>query len=294
MITAEQLHSRIIEELDLTKEVEDEELTQIIHRILKEVGESQYLSLGEKTILGKELFNAFRKLDLLQEFLEDEEITEVMINGTQSIFYEKKGRLYQSEKRFLSKEKLEDVIQQIVAGSNRLVNEASPIVDARLSDGSRVNVVLAPVALNGPIVTIRKFPKESITMQQLIGWKSVSEEVAMFLARLVKAGYNIFISGGTGSGKTTFLNALSQFIPKDERIITIETKTHFLWFLVRCGFPLEQRGCRSFYCSVLKLLFRVYFNFKLKSNTKGVYCIIYSMVLSLNITSTLEIRYIRI
>ena len=222
MITAEQLHSRIIEELDLTKEVEDEELTQIIHRILKEVGESQYLSLGEKTILGKELFNAFRKLDLLQEFLEDEEITEVMINGTQSIFYEKKGRLYQSEKRFLSKEKLEDVIQQIVAGSNRLVNEASPIVDARLSDGSRVNVVLAPVALNGPIVTIRKFPKESITMQQLIGWKSVSEEVAMFLARLVKAGYNIFISGGTGSGKTTFLNALSQFIPKDERIITIE------------------------------------------------------------------------
>lgn len=222
MITAEQLHSRIIEELDLTKEVEDEELTQIIHRILKEVGESQYLSLGEKTILGKELFNAFRKLDLLQEFLEDEEITEVMINGTQSIFYEKKGRLYQSEKRFLSKEKLEDVIQQIVAGSNRLVNEASPIVDARLSDGSRVNVVLAPVALNGPIVTIRKFPKESITMQQLIGWHSVSEEVAMFLARLVKAGYNIFISGGTGSGKTTFLNALSQFIPKDERIITIE------------------------------------------------------------------------
>ena len=168
------------------------------------------------------MFNAFRKLDLLEEFLEDDEITEVMINGTQNIFYEKKGRIFQSDKRFLSKEKLEDVIQQIVAGANRLVNEASPIVDARLADGSRVNVVLAPIALNGPIVTIRKFPTESITMKQLIAWNSISEEVAEFLALLVESGYNIFISGGTGSGKTTFLNALSQYIPKDERIITIE------------------------------------------------------------------------
>ena len=175
-----------------------------------------------KTALGRELFNAFRKLDLLQEFLEDDEITEIMINGTQSIFYEKRGQLYQSERRFHSKEKLEDVIQQIVSGSNRVVNEASPIVDARLSDGSRVNVVLAPVAINGPIVTIRKFPKESITMKQLILWESVSEELVSFLTMLVAAGYNIFISGGTGSGKTTFLNALSQYIPRDERIITIE------------------------------------------------------------------------
>lgn len=227
MIEAEQLHERILEELDLSKEVEDEELTEIIYRVLREAGEREYLSLSEKTALGKELFNAFRKLDLLQEFLEDDEITEIMINGTQSIFLEKGGKLYQTDKRFLSKEKLEDVIQQIVAGSNRLVNEASPIVDARLSDGSRVNVVLAPVALNGPIVTIRKFPKESITMPQLIGWQSVSREAAEFLEMLVAAGYNIFISGGTGSGKTTFLNALSQYIPKDERIITIETKTHF-------------------------------------------------------------------
>lgn len=222
MILAEQLHARILEELDLTKEIEDEELTQLIYRVLNEASQQEYLPLAQKTALGKELFNAFRKLDLLEEFLEDDEITEVMINGTEAIFYERGGRLYQSEKRFLSREKLEDVVQQIVAGSNRLVNEASPIVDARLPDGSRVNVVLDPIAINGPIVTIRKFSKEGITMQQLIAWKSISEEVSDFLAILVAAGYNIFISGGTGSGKTTFLNALSQYIPKDERIITIE------------------------------------------------------------------------
>ena len=222
MIEAEQLHARILDELDLSKEVEDEELTRIIYRVLREAESREYLPLNVKTALGRELFNAFRKLDLLEEFLEDDEITEVMINGTQNIFYEKKGRIFQSDKRFLSKEKLEDVIQQIVAGANRLVNEASPIVDARLADGSRVNVVLAPIALNGPIVTIRKFPTESITMKQLIAWNSISEEVAEFLALLVESGYNMFISGGTGSGKTTFLNALSQYIPKDERIITIE------------------------------------------------------------------------
>lgn len=200
MISAEQLHGRILEELDLSKEIEDEELTVIIHRVLRETGEREYLSLEEKTILGRELFNAFRKLDLLQEFLENEEITEIMINGTQNIFYEKGGRLYESEKRFLSKEKLEDVIQQIAAGSNRLVNEASPIVDARLADGSRVNIVLEPVARNGPVVTIRKFPGEAVTMKQLVNWQSVSREVAEFLISLVTAGYNIFISGGTGSG----------------------------------------------------------------------------------------------
>jgi pilus assembly protein CpaF len=222
MIRAEQLHARIMEELDMSRDTSDEELTQLIYRVLKEVSEEEYLSLEQRTTLGRELFNAFRKLDLLQEFLEDEDITEVMINGTQNIFYEKDGRIHQSDKRFLSKDKLEDVIQQIVADSNRLVNEASPIVDARLADGSRVNVVLAPIAINGPILTIRKFAKEGITMQKLVAWNSISQEVSAFLATLVAAGYNIFISGGTGSGKTTFLNALSEFIPKDERLITIE------------------------------------------------------------------------
>ena len=206
----------------MTREIEDEELTELIYRVLQEASSEEYLSLSRKTELGKELFNAFRKLDLLQEFLEDEGITEIMINGTRSIFFERDGRIHKSDKRFLSKEKLEDVIQQIVASSNRLVNEASPIVDARLADGSRVNVVLEPVAVNGPIVTIRKFGKDAITMDQLIAWNSISKEISDFLAALVAAGYNIFISGGTGSGKTTFLNALSQYIPKDERIITIE------------------------------------------------------------------------
>lgn len=222
MTRSEQLHARILEELDLTREIEDKELMQLIYWVIQEASEEEYLSLSEKIVLGRELFNAFRKLDLLQEFLEDEAVTEVMINGTQNIFYEKGGRICQSEKRFISREKLEDVVQQIAAGSNRLVNEASPIVDARLTDGSRVNIVLNPIALDGPIVTIRKFSKEAITMGQLVSWNSVSSEVSEFLAKLVAAGYNIFISGGTGSGKTTFLNALSQYIPKTERIITIE------------------------------------------------------------------------
>ena len=205
MIQAEQLHARILEELDLSRDIPDEELTELIHRVLDEVSGREYIPLGKKAELGRELFNAFRKFDLLQEFLEDDEITEIMINGTQNIFLEKEGKLIRSGKRFVSREKLEDVIQQIVAGSNR-----------------RVNVVLGPIALNGPIVTIRKFPKEAITMKQLIRWGSICREVKEFLVKLVRAGYNIFISGGTGSGKTTFLNALSQYIPKDERIITIE------------------------------------------------------------------------
>lgn len=245
MIQAEQLHTRILEELDMSRETDDEELTRLIHRVLNEAQEQEYIPLARRSELGRELFNAFRKLNLLQEFLEDEEITEIMINGTQNIFLEKNGRLYPSQKRFASEEKLEDVIQQIVSGSNRIVNEASPIVDARLSDGSRVNVVLFPVALNGPIVTIRKFPKEAITMEQLILWHSVNEEVAGFLARLAKSGYNIFISGGTGSGKTTFLNALSQFIPKDERIITIEDNAELRILDVPNLVTLEARNANT-------------------------------------------------
>lgn len=222
MIQMEELYEKILAELDLSKEVEDDELVEIIHRTLEEKGKESYIPLKQKSGLGKELFNTFRKLDILQELIEDDEITEIMINGTDHIFVEKQGKILELEKRFITRTKLEDVIQQIVAGSNRIVNEASPIVDARLPDGSRVNVVLYPVALNGPIVTIRKFPKENITMEQLVQWEAVGPELVPFLKRLMEAKYNIFISGGTGSGKTTFLNALSDFIPKDERIITIE------------------------------------------------------------------------
>ena len=200
MIHAEELHEEILEKLDLSQEVDDEQLLELIHNVLEMRGREMYIPLREKTVLGKELFNAFRKLDILQELIEDDDITEIMINGTDHIFIEKNGRLYQLQKRFVSRTKLEDVIQQIVAGANRIVNEASPIVDARLEDGSRVNIVLFPVALNGPIVTIRKFPKDMITMEELIRRESISGEMAEFLERLVISKHNIFVSGGTGSG----------------------------------------------------------------------------------------------
>lgn len=218
----EQMYDRVLQKMDMGHEMEDEELLELIHTALNESGEEEYIPLQEKIRLSRELFNAFRKLDILQELVEDEEVTEIMINGTDNIFLEKNGRLFQSDKRFVSGNKLEDVIQQIVAGTNRYVNEASPIADARLEDGSRVNVVLKPVALNGPIMTIRKFPKEKVTFEQLTAWGSITGEAAAFLKMLVCAKYNIFVSGGTGAGKTTFLNALSDYIPKDERIITIE------------------------------------------------------------------------
>lgn len=222
MDTLEQIYERVLQKMDMEHEMGDEALLEMIHVVLNEVSEEKYIPLQEKIQLSRELFNAFRKLDILQDLVEDEEITEIMINGTDSIFLEKNGQLFESDKRFLSANKLEDVIQQIVAGTNRYVNEASPIVDARLEDGSRVNVVLNPIALNGPIMTIRKFPKEKVTMEQLISWGSISKEAVDFLEMLVCAKYNIFVSGGTGAGKTTFLNALSDYIPKDERLITIE------------------------------------------------------------------------
>lgn len=200
MVQAEELHERILEELDLSRDLDDEQLMELIHKVVEEKSKEVPISLREKALLGKELFNAFRKLDILQELIEDEEITEIMINGTENIFIEKEGRLTQLQKRFVSRSKLEDVIQQIVAKANRIVNEASPIVDARLEDGSRVNVVLPPVAINGPIVTIRKFPKDVMTMEELLRRESISQEVAALLERLVIARYNIFVSGGTGSG----------------------------------------------------------------------------------------------
>ena len=222
MLRAEQLHEKVLSRMDFMREPSDEELLEIIHSVLEERSKRQFIPLKEKAALGKELVNAFRKLDILQELIEDESITEIMINGTENIFIEREGQIFLSDKKFLSRGKLEDVVQQMVAECNRIVNEASPIVDARLNDGSRVNVVLPPAAINGTSVTIRKFPKHRITMEQLLEYESISEEAAEFLVRLVRAGYNIFISGGTGSGKTTFLNVLSDYIPETERIITIE------------------------------------------------------------------------
>lgn len=213
---------RIHQKLDYSREMKDEEIKGLIGESLAEYARESFLSLEQKESLGRELFFAIRKLDILQEILEDQEITEIMINGADSIFVEKRGTLYPWQDHFSSKEKLEDIIQQITAKCNRVVNESSPIVDARLEDGSRVNVVLAPVALNGPILTIRRFPQKPFSMEELIRIGSLNAEAAFFLKVLVQAGYNILVSGGTGSGKTTFLNALSQYIPREERIITIE------------------------------------------------------------------------
>jgi len=202
-------------------QLEDEELLAMIDAAVAGEAERSYLPLKSRLRLKKELFDSFRRLDILQELVDDPDITEIMVNGKDHIFIEKEGRLSRWDKAFDSAEQLEDLIQQIVSRVNRTVNLSSPIADARLEDGSRVHVVLAPVAVDGPVLTIRKFP-EPVTMDKLIRLGSISREAAVFLRTAVRAGYNIFVSGGTGSGKTTFLNALSEFIPEDERVITIE------------------------------------------------------------------------
>jgi len=216
------LKEQILNEVDLTRDVEDEEIKELIRKHCGHYAKVHMLTLQRRNELEQYLFHAIRKLDVLQELLDDDEITEVMVNGMQHIFYEKHGRMYEFEKNFTSKEKLEDIIQQIVGNNNRMVNLSNPIVDARLSDGSRVNIVLSPISIDGSAISIRKFPKKPYDMHALIQRGAISEDAAEFLRSLVLARYNIFISGGTGSGKTTFLNALSQFIPNEERIITIE------------------------------------------------------------------------
>ena len=216
------LQEYFYQEVDVTREVTDEEISDMLNTGLHILAKECYISIPERQILKKSVFYAVRKLDVLQTLLDDDSITEIMINGYDTIYVERAGRLFRWDKTFESKEKLEDVVQQITSACNRTVNEASPIVDARLPNGARVNVVLPPVALNGPIVTIRRFPEHPIQMEDLIRFGALDKEVAQFLKTLVKAKYNIFISGGTGSGKTTFLNALSSFIPSEERIITIE------------------------------------------------------------------------
>ena len=216
------LQEKLSESIDYSVERSDEEMQELIDEMLVRESKKTPMTLSERRQLRRELFHAIRKLDVLQELVDDPHITEIMINGPDCIFIERDGRLFRSDMRFESSEKLQNVIQQIVADCNRVVNEASPIVDARLQGGARVNVVLSPVALNGPIVTIRRFPDKPIMMEDLISFGSVTKEVCDWLSMLVRAKYNIMISGGTGSGKTTFLNALSYYIPKEERIITIE------------------------------------------------------------------------
>lgn len=217
-----QIRDQVQRELEFKDDISDEQLEDIISQNINKYAQTNYLSVSDKISIGKQVFHSMRKLDILQQYIDDSSVTEIMVNGYQNIFVEKAGRLYKIEDTFESIEKLRDIIQQIVAKCNRVVNESSPIVDARLENGSRVNVVLNPVAINGPILTIRRFPDKPFMMNNLIEIGSISKEAVDFLNKLVVSGYNIIVSGGTGSGKTTFLNALSSFIPSDERIITIE------------------------------------------------------------------------
>lgn len=220
--TFQSLRMLLMEKLDFARELTDEEILEEIDTLILERMRDSCLSLKEKVQLRQELFHSVRKLDVLQELIEDETVTEIMVNGPDAIFVERAGKLSRWEKTFTSGEKLEDVIQQIVGKCNRVVNESMPIVDARLENGARVNAVVRPVALNGPILTIRRFPDTPITMEKLIALGSLPAECAEFLKTLVRARYSMVIGGGTGSGKTTFLGALSNFIPSDERLITIE------------------------------------------------------------------------
>lgn len=212
----------IIAKIDTAKDISDEDVLELIDERLKHERREHYFDLNQRMKLRRDIFNSLRRLDVLQDLIEDNEISEIMVNGPDRIFVEKKGRLYLSERSFESRAKLEDIIQRMASGVNRSVNEAHPIVDARLADGSRVNVVLPPVALDGPNVTIRKFSKEFMSMEKLVSLGSISEEAADYLGLLVRSNYNILCSGGTGCGKSTLLNALARFIPLSERVVTIE------------------------------------------------------------------------
>ncbi len=215
------LKKKIFEKYNLNQ-MEDDLLEEAIEHLIIEEIQDEYITIEERVDITERIFNSIRGLGLLDSIIKDDQITEVMINGPQDIFVEKAGKLYKLEQKFDDERQLEDIVQKIVGQAGREVNQANPIVDTRLPDGSRVNVVLPPISLNGATVTIRKFSKTPMTIEQLLKFGSITPEVAHVLELLVKAKYNIFISGGTGSGKTTFLNALSSYIPHDERVITIE------------------------------------------------------------------------
>ena len=238
------LRRRIMEELTESRDMDDEQLLERIDTAIRDMGQGIYLPLKERIWLRGSLYDSFRRLDILQELVDDKTVSEIMVNVAGKIFIERNGKTQAWERQFEKPEQLEDIIQQIVGRVNRVVNVSSPIVDARLEDGSRVHIVLPPVSLNGPVVTIRKFP-EPITMEKLIRFGAVTEEAAGFLKELVGAGYNIFISGGTNSGKTTFLNALSSFIPPQERVITIEDSAELQITQVPNLVRLETRNANT-------------------------------------------------
>lgn len=244
-ISKENIREKVISTIDMTREPQEKELHEIIDRIMEEELKEKYLTIKERIKIHKEVFNSIKGLGILEDLLEMDEVTEIMINGRNHIFIEKAGRIIPYDDSIESEERLQDIIQQIVAKTNRRVNESNPIVDTRLEDGSRVNVVLPPVALDGAVITIRKFAKEKITINQLIKWGTLTREVSDLLEKLVVAGYNIFVSGGTGSGKTTFLNVLSNFIPNDQRVVTIEDSAELQLKSVDNIVRLEARQANS-------------------------------------------------
>ena len=243
----------IREKLDYSVEAGEEEVRELIASTVYKETLNDKMTLSQREELCKILFDSIRKLDILQELIEDDEVSEIMVNGYENIFVERNGVLNKWDKKFASKEKFEDVIQQIVSGSNRTVNESEPIVDSRLTGGERVNVVLSPPALNGPILTIRRFPKEVFTMETLVEKGSISKEAADLMSELVVAGYNIFVSGGTSSGKTTMLNALSGCIPSKERVVTIEDSAELQLSGIENIVKLETRNANSSGCGAITI-----------------------------------------
>lgn len=242
--TKEAIRKRVLENINLSN-VSDDDLEEGILREIDKYYEGSYLSLTDKAQLADDIYSSIRGFGLLDSIMNDDSVTEVMINGSQEIFIEKAGKLQRLSEAFESEEKLLDIIQRIVALAGREVNQANPIVDTRLPDGSRVNVVLPPISLKGSIVTIRKFSKEPMTVEKLIEYGSITPQIAEVLKLLVKAKYNIFICGGTGSGKTTFLNAISNFIPSDERVITIEDSAELQIANVENLVSLETRNANT-------------------------------------------------
>ena len=241
----EKLKNQVILQMDMSRDMTDEEIEELIASAVSKEARREMISVRQIVILETQIFNALRKLDVLQELVDNPQITEIMVNGPNNIFYEKAGMIYKFDGGFSSDDKMQDVIQQIVGRHNRVVNQASPIVDTRLSDGSRVNIVLSPISIEGSAICIRKFPEHPYSMDQLIEMGALSQEAAKFLEVLVEAKYNIFISGGTGSGKTTFLNALSQYIPDDERIITIEDSAELQLLNAENVVRLETRNANT-------------------------------------------------
>lgn len=244
-IDKKDIKNRVLESIDMTREVNREELHRIIDETIRESVNCKYIPIESRWKLHSYIYNAIKGLGVIEELLDDDSITEIMVNGAKNIFIERYGTIEKIDSEIESEEKLNDIVQQIVGDTNRRVNESTPIVDTRLKDGSRVNVVLPPISLDGTILTIRKFAKEEIKIEDLIRWQSISREASEFLRKLVETGYNIFISGGTGSGKTTFLNVLSNFIPKDSRVITIEDSAELQIKSIKNIIRMEARAPNS-------------------------------------------------